>query len=114
VPFDRSFKFHDTDLQQRLVAAMRRAGVAHSVNAGDGAVCFSSEDERAFDDAAVEVRDFVYGEGSWHVCQCEPDEVCKYIEYMRRHGIRYVQETDDREPWFLLDRQHDPEKWGIW
>lgn len=90
---------------------MRRAGVSHTVS-GNGAVEFSSRDEQAFDDAAVEVRDSVFP--SWHVCECEPDEVPQYIDYMTRHGIRFVRESNDGEPWFLLDQQHDPETWGIW
>jgi hypothetical protein len=111
--FDRRFKFYDLELQQRLLSLMEAAGVKLSVDA-DGVVRFSSHDEHAFDDAAVDVRNSVFPQYPWHVCQCELDEVPKYIDYMNRHGIPHVQELNDNEPWFLLERRYDPEQWGIW
>jgi hypothetical protein len=106
-----SFKFLDDDLNQQLIALLRRSKIKHDVGK-DGRVHYSPDDEEVVENDFVgSIRDKVFP--AWQVLTCPRDWSVLYKKYMNHHGIPFQEELSNGEVWFLLPRKYRPHRWQL-
>ena len=105
------FRFLDDDLNQRLLALLRKAKIKHGVGK-DGVVHYSRDDEEVVEnDFVCTIRDTVFP--SWQILTCPRDWTVRYKKYMNDHGIPFHEELSNGELWFLLPRKYRPHRWKL-
>jgi hypothetical protein len=57
------------------------------------------------------VRDVVFF--PWQIISCPKDWTQRYKNYMRKHGIPYVEELIDNQLCFLIPRAFRPHSWKL-
>ena len=106
-------RFHDDDLQQKLVAATAALGIDHWVE--EGLLCTHERDSDvvSFLRDAVRCLAFRYWR-EWRGGAAKDLSLYdRYREYMDAHGIRFVEVEEDGSRWFLMGPDDDPYQWGI-
>jgi len=82
-----AFKFLDDDLNQRLLALLRKDKIKHEVG-NDGIIRYSPDEEDVIENNFIfSIRDQVFP--SWQVLTCPRDWAERYKEYMSRHRIPF-------------------------
>lgn len=106
-----AFKFLDDDLNQQLLALLRKSKIKYNVGK-DGMVHYAPEDEEVVEnDFICSIRDKVFP--SWQVLTCPRDWTVRYKKYMSQHGIPFREELSNGELWFLLPRKYRPHSWKL-
>jgi len=106
-----AFKFLDDDLNQRLLALLRKDKIKHEVG-NDGIIRYSPDEEDVIENNFIfSIRDQVFP--SWQVLTCPRDWAERYKEYMSRHRIPFHEEFSNGELWFLLPRKYRPGRWKM-
>src|SRR5256885_12640758 len=104
-----SFKFLDDDLNQQLIALLRKARIKHDVGK-DGTVRYAPDDEEVLEnDIVCSIRDKIFP--SWQVLTCPRDWTVRYKKYMSHHRIPFHEELSNGKLWFLLPRKYRPDRW---
>lgn len=106
-----SFRFVDDDLNLRLIALIKRSGVAHAVGK-NGVVRYPARSEDVVENELIcSVRDAVFP--SWQVLSCPSQWVDRYKSYMTRRHVPFVEELGDNQLWFLIPRRYRPHSWKL-
>ena len=105
---DRTFRFLDEQLQNRLQAALDEAAVPYCSDDA-GAIAYSSADEEVVDDVISDIRHSVFSE--WALLSCPADWIQRYRDYMATRQIPFVEEMNDGEVWFLVSSHVDTDQW---
>jgi hypothetical protein len=108
---NNSFKFLNHNLNQQLIALLKKAKIKHDIGK-DGVVHYSSYDEEVVEnDFICSIREKVFP--SWQVLTCPRDWIECYKKYMSHHGIPFNEELSNGELWFLLPRKYRPGRWKL-
>jgi len=106
-------RFHDDELQRKLVAVTTALVIEHWHE--DGFLCTHERDGDAVSCLRDAVRCSLFS--GWHQWRGggakDPSLYERYREYMAIHGVRYVEVEEDGDRWFLLSHDDDPYSWGI-
>lgn len=106
-----SFKFLDADLNNQLLALLKKGKIKHDVGK-DGLVHYSPDDEEVVEnDIICSIRDRAFP--SWQVLTCPPHWAARYKKYMRHQRIAFQEELSNGEMWFLLPRKYRPARWKL-
>ncbi len=106
-----SFRFADEELNRRLIGLLQKHDVKHSVGK-DRAIHYSSMDTELVENELIaSVRDEVFF--PWQIISCPKDWTQRYKNYMRKHGIPYVEELIDNQLCFLIPRTFRPHSWKL-
>jgi hypothetical protein len=106
-----SFRFLDDELNQQLLALLKKGKIKHDVGK-DGIIHYSTDDEEVVEnDFICSIRDKVYP--SWQVLTCPRDWTVRYEKYMTQHGIPFQEELSNGELWFLLPSTYRPHRWKL-
>jgi hypothetical protein len=108
---NNSFRFLDDELNQQLLALLKKGKIKHDVGK-DGIIHFLPEDEEVVEnDYICSIRDKIFP--SWQVLTCPRDWVGRYKKYMRHRRIPFREELSKGELWFLLPRRYRPHSWKL-
>src|SRR5687768_2381647 len=106
-----SFRFLDDDLNQRLLALLRKSGVEHRIDKR-GTVHYTERDEEFVENELIgAVRDQVFA--SWQILCCPKEWTDRYRVYIDQHAIPFREELIDDEVCFLLPRNVRPLSWRL-
>lgn len=106
-----SFRFLDDDLNQRLLALVRKSDVPHRIDKHGTLHYTEREEEFLENDLICVVRDQVFA--SWQILSCPKDWTDRYRAYMIKHVIPFREELIDDEVRFLLPRNVRPLSWKL-
>jgi len=108
---DLSFRFANEKLNKRLIARLESASIRHKVDR-NGSIRYSSNDESFVENELIgEIRTSIFR--SWQILSCPPDWVDRYIAYLTRHDLPYVEEWIDEQKCLLLPRHLRPHRWKL-
>ena len=106
-----SFRFADKDLNQRLVALLKRERVEHFVDA-EGAVHYAKADEETVGNELIRtLRNRIFP--SWQVLSCPRSWADRYKAYMDAHGVPFCEEWINHQLCFLIPRKYRPHSWKL-
>jgi len=106
---ERSFAFLDGDLQNQLIALVKRAGISHRIDK-KGVIHYRSADEQVMGNELIcSIRSKVFTR--WQTLSCPEDWVGRYRGYMERRRIPFVEELHDGDVGFLLSQEFRPHSW---
>jgi hypothetical protein len=102
------FRFVDDARNDRLLAALKKGRCKHLVGPGNIVYYFDEDSVGSVIDRARD--EFVK---PWGLISCPPDWSASYIRYMKKHRIKYCEEINDGELWFLVSGHLDPHEWVL-
>jgi hypothetical protein len=106
-----SFRFANAKLQQKLLIALRRAGIRHVADRR-GAVQFAVENEAFVENTILlRIRNSVFPR--WQILSCPANWGDRYRRYMAERNIPYEEEIADGETSFLISAQYRPHAWKL-
>ena len=106
-----SFKFLKDARNNRFIAALKKAGIRHTVD-NRGIVRYSPDDEDVVEDNIISsIRGSVFS--SWQILCCPKSWVQAYRDYMTARGIPFAEELIDNETCFLIHRRYRPHSWKL-
>ncbi len=106
-----SFKFMDDDLNQRLIALLKKAKIKHAVD-DDGVIHYSTADEETVgNELLCSIRTGVFP--AWQLLSCPADWTQRYKRYMIQHVVPFREERFNNELCFLLPRKYRPHSWEL-
>ncbi len=107
----RSFRFADDELNDRLIALLKKSEIRHLVGK-DGILHYSAGDEELVEnDMISSIRNQVFP--SWQVLSCPKDWTERYRQYMTQHHIPFTEELTDNQLCFLIPRKYRPHSWKM-
>lgn len=108
---DLSFKFIDDQLNDALLALLKKAKAKYRVTS-ENVICYGPEDEDLIENELIsQIRDTVFP--SWQLVSCPPDSVGAYRHYMLQHEVPFKEELIDNEISFLIPRSYRPHSWRL-
>src|SRR3954452_23573760 len=97
--FDRSFRFANDKLNERLIAILGKAAIPYAVDE-ERYIYYRSDDEERFEDALARIRSAVFP--AWQILSSPKTWTERYRAEMKKRGVDYQEEWTDGSVDFLV------------